>query len=435
MRRTAAVINTSELRDTTYTALLDLFTERQGEGFDWLTKVAERFVTLCAIGLEATSSEAIQETLISQRVVLDSDIILSYLCKAEPDHAASRDLLTAWLEIGGKILVSPVVLEEVAHNAWISDNDFRGTESFLGRLQYQELTRYIKSPFVRTFHTLNAPAPQWQFYIGQYRGNSSGDYSKILALLRQRLKVEVLPAAFDESLKDRIISFIRQLPKSINSDAEHIEDMTYKVERDGRLLASIASARLNNEASGNDSPIVLLSSSVILRRVELTFSTELGHSHLVFNKRAFSYLLASVPQSTLGADTLRRALFEFGSHGRLRSHDRRALRIIRSTGIIDMPWAERTMLRQHLSKAIKTESERRGLSRRKIQDQISSSAVPEMTAAILVETIKNMAIPTSVQKELVASKRRIAELESELAATAGIAKRDRLSAARAAAQR
>jgi hypothetical protein len=205
IRRVVSIISTPDLRDSMYRALLDIFTERQGKGFDWLTRVAERFVTLCSIGLENTSGAAIRETLTTQRVVLDSDIILNYLCKAEPDHAASRDLLTKWIGIGGKILVSPVVLEEVAHNAWISDNDFRSTEAFLGKLKYGELTRYIKSPFVRTFHTLNAPAEQWQIFISQYRGNSPGDYSKILSLLKQRLKVEVLPASFDEGLRDKIV--------------------------------------------------------------------------------------------------------------------------------------------------------------------------------------------------------------------------------------
>jgi hypothetical protein len=38
-------------------------------------------------------------------------------------------------------------------------------------------------------------------YIGQFRGNSDGDYSKIHSILRQRLKVELLPENFDEDLR------------------------------------------------------------------------------------------------------------------------------------------------------------------------------------------------------------------------------------------
>jgi hypothetical protein len=423
MARSVSVIKTVELREATYRALLDIFTERQGDGFTWLTRVAERFVTLCSIGLEDSSGKALRETLTAQRVVLDSDIILNFLCKAEPNHAASKDLLVGWLNIGGKILVSPVVLEEVAHNAWISDNDFKSTQEFIGKLSYFELTRYIKNPFVRTFHTLNAPAEQWPMYIGQYKGNSAGDYTKMLLLLRQRLKVEMLPTTYDETLKDQIIAYIRQLPTSVGSDAEHLEDVTFKIDRDGRLLASIASARTRSDNAGFDDPIVLLSSSGTLRATELKFQEELGNARLVLNKRAFSYLLASVPQSSLGADTLRRALFDFGSHGRLRSHDRKALRIIHSTRMYDMPWAERVTLRQQLSKAIKKEADRRGLTRRQVQEQIANSVVPDMTASIIVEAIQSMAIPTAVERELAESRRRVAELEQELVAREEILKR------------
>ena len=241
MRRAVSVIATNDLRDETYRALLDLFTERQGAAFDWLTRVSERFVALCSLGLEHETGAALRETLTAQRLVLDSDIILDFLCEGEADHSASRDLLVNWISIGGRILVSPIVLEEVAHNAWISEKDFQGTEILLGKLAMWELRRYIRNPFVRTFHSYKAPASKWNAYIGQYRGNSSGDYTKIRSLLREKLKVEDLPAAYDENLSKEISEFIRRLHYRNSSDAEELEDVTYKVERDGRLMASLAS--------------------------------------------------------------------------------------------------------------------------------------------------------------------------------------------------
>lgn len=415
MRRVASAIVTADLQEKTNRALLDLFTERQGRAFDWLTRVSERFVTLCAIGLESTSGEALRETLVSQAVILDSDIILNYLCLAEPDHEASRDLLIGWLKLGGKLLVSPVVLEEVAHNAWISDTDFHHTIDLLGKLQRQELIRHINSPFVRTFHTFKSPAEQWPAFIGQYRGNSSGDYTKILGLLKQRLKVDVLPTSYDDGLKGRIITYLRQLSPSFGSDREHLEDVTYKMERDGRLMATIASARSRDSAESFSLPLLLLTSSSLLRAVENKFREELGEGQLVFNRRAFGYLLASIPQASLGADTLRRALFDFGSHGRLRSHDRKALRIIRATGVYDMPWAERVTLRHMLANAIKVEADRRGLKRNDIQNDIVRDINPERTAAVIVDAVQRMAVQHSVQIELEASKRTIKELEQKLA--------------------
>lgn len=417
MKRVAANIITSDLRNQTYRALLDTFTEREGPAFEWLTRVAERFVTLCTIGLERQSGEAIRETLTSQSVVLDSDIILDYLCTAEPDHKASRDLLVNWLAISGKILVSPIILEEVAHNAWISERDFRETEALLGKLRPWELRRYIQNPFVRTFHSLRAPASRWPMFIGTYRGNSPGDYSKLLTLLRQRLKVEVLPAKYDENLSSQITNFLRRAPSSFSSDDEHLEDVLYKVERDGKFLSSVASARSTAEASGFELPLVILSSSNSLRAAEIRFRDSFGDTRLVLNKRAFSYLLSTVPRVSLGADTLRRALFTFGSYGRLRSDGTKALRLIRASSEVDVPWAERFTLRQELSRVIRREADRRGMSKRELTDDFVEGGLGESAATIIAESIRNLAIPSNTEKELAAARRRIAELESQVAGT------------------
>ncbi|WP_433964590.1 hypothetical protein [Tunturiibacter gelidiferens] len=120
LRKVASIIKTDDLRDVVYRGLLDLFTEREGKAFDWLARVAERFIIICSLGLENTSGEALRQSLTSQRIILDSDIILDFLCKAERDHRTSSDLLRGWLKVGGHILVSPIVLEEVAHHAWHS---------------------------------------------------------------------------------------------------------------------------------------------------------------------------------------------------------------------------------------------------------------------------------------------------------------------------
>jgi hypothetical protein len=415
MRSVVSSISTTDLRNQTYRALLDLFTEREGPVFDWLTRISERFVTLCALGLEHTSGEALRETLTAQKVVLDSDVILDFLCKAEADHEASRDLLINWLNIGGKILVSPIVLEEVAHNAWISDRDFRGTETLLGRLQNWELHRFIKNPFVRTFHFYKSPASKWQLFISQYRGNSPGDYSKILAILRLRLKVEVLPASFDEEISAQISAYLKKDPSTFEPDNEYLEDVVYKVERDGKLLASVAAARVLAESTGLEDPMVILSSSGALRSAELKFEGVFGQTRLVLNKRSFSYILASIPQVSLGADTLRRALFTFGSNGRLKSDGMRAMRLIRATDEVELPWAERFTLRQELSRCLKREADRRGITKKEMEKVFTSGSSPESSAKLIVEAIQELAVPTDTKKELEKAQKKIQELEIRLA--------------------
>lgn len=271
IKRTVSVISTPDLRESVGLAILDMLTERSGAAFDWFTKVAERFVILCSLGLEATSGDEIRQVLRSHQLVLDSDIILSYLCEGETDHRKARDLLSWWLQLGGRLLVSPVVLEEVAYHAWIADRDFQETEYLLGKLEKHELRRYIRSAFVRTYHTLEKTSKRWSIYIGQYCGNSKGDYAKILSILRQRLKVETLPEVYDDKLRERITSYLMSSARDVYKEAEQLEDITYKVDRDGRLMASIATARTSQERTAAGGPIVLLSSSHLLRRAENHF--------------------------------------------------------------------------------------------------------------------------------------------------------------------
>lgn len=415
MKRVAANIQTTELRAEIYQALLDIFTERDGPAFDWLTRVSERFVTLCALGLERESGDAIKEAIISQPMVPDSDIILDYLCKGEPDHNTSRDLLIGWLGIGGTIVVSPIVLEEVAHNAWISERDFRETHMLLGKLKTYELRRYIRNPFVRTFHYFNAPASKWLSFIGQYRGNSPGDYSKILAILRQRLKVSLLPNAPDEILSKRITDYLRKAPTAFQGDEEHLDDVLYKLDRDGKFLASVAVARAKAQEATFESPMVILSSSSALANAELRFRESLGAEKLVFNKRAFTYLMSTIPGVSLGADTLRRALFTFGSHGRLRSDGTKAIRLIRATGEIDLPWAERFTLRQELNRALKSEANKRGISMKNLTIAFVNGSDISMTAGVIADTVRSLAIPSNVEKELSEANKRISDLEATVA--------------------
>jgi hypothetical protein len=305
-------------------------------------------------------------------------------------------------------------LEEVAHNAWISERDFNETETLLGKLASWELRRYIRNPFVRTFHFFKSRASQWGMYIRQYKGNAPGDYTKILSLLRDQLKVEILPATYDDNLSNEISVYLQGLTSRRSSDMEGLEDVAYKIERDGRLMASLASARELAERAGLEEPMLLLSSSAALKAAERAFERVFQGAQLIFNKRAFSYLLSAIPQVGLGAGTLRRALFEFGSHGRLMSSGVRALRLLRSTGEVEFPWAERFTLQRELWQGVKREADRRGITPREMDRQFMEGKSPETTARLIVEAVQQLVVPTKTQEELAQARRRIVELEAKL---------------------
>lgn len=412
-KKTASVVATPDLRDRVERAILDIFLERAGAAFDWLTRIAERFVMLCSLGLESESGDELRRVLTSHQIVLDSDIILSYLCEAEPDHIAARDLLSRWIQIGGRLLVSPVVLEEVAHHAWIANRDFQETEFLLGKLKRYELRRYIRSAFVRTYHSLEKTPSRWPLYIGQFRGNAENDYSKILNILRQRLKVDTLPQNYDDKLRGEITEFLMTLV-SRNGDSEKFEDIGFKIQRDGKLMASIAAARTAQTRAGATGPIVLLSSANTLRKAEKKFQSAFESENVLLSIAALSYLLARIPDAALGADSLRRALFEFGGGAGLRDAERRALRIIRATGEFDIPWAGRILLQQQLGNSIKSEASKRGVHEEQLRRQLATGAEPKTSARLISEALRNMAVETKAAEELAEANRQIDKLELQV---------------------
>jgi hypothetical protein len=170
-RKVKATIGEPQLADDIEQAVLDMFTERTGPAFEWLARACERFVALCALGLESSSAEEVRNVLRRQLLVLDSDILLTLLCESEPDHQTAKDLIARWRQLGGRILVAIPVLAEVATHAWIAEREFKETRFLLGKLRKHELRRYAANAFVRAFHWFaKGPqdAKQWKTFIDQY---------------------------------------------------------------------------------------------------------------------------------------------------------------------------------------------------------------------------------------------------------------------------
>jgi len=54
-----------------------MFMHPSGPAFEWLSRVCERFVALCALGLETHSGDEIRRVLRDYQLVLDTDIVLT----------------------------------------------------------------------------------------------------------------------------------------------------------------------------------------------------------------------------------------------------------------------------------------------------------------------------------------------------------------------
>jgi hypothetical protein len=92
--------------------------------FEWCTDLCACYVTICSLGLDPAAQQAILARLRNIDLILDTDIVLSYLSEGENDHEAIETIVKGWRRIGGQIYVTLPVLEEVSHHAAISKNDF-----------------------------------------------------------------------------------------------------------------------------------------------------------------------------------------------------------------------------------------------------------------------------------------------------------------------
>jgi hypothetical protein len=398
-------------------AVLDMFNEHTGPVFDWLAAVCERFVSLCALGLEASSSDELKHVLRNYQIVLDSDIVLTLLCTGEPEHDAAKSLINAWRRMGGSVRVARPVLEEAAHHAWISDMDFNQTKHLLGRLSTTGRLRYIQNAFVRTFHSVERDAKKWTTYINFFKGRSPEDFSKILRALRANFGVDILEEAQDGETKRQMTKFFldsfatsKGVPASLLNSVE-----VGKAERDGRLMAAISEARTKLGSIGSQEVVVLISSSPRMKKANARFRTMLGDPDAVLSLGAASYLLSLVPEAGLGLASLRHALFEFGENAKLSDDQRIALRIIKGQDEYDLPWAARGMLQQQLSDAISKEARRRGVPPDKVRKRITDPAEgDELPAQLILGAVRAMAIEGSTMAELTKAKHRIEELEQEI---------------------
>jgi hypothetical protein len=398
-------------------AMLDMFNEHTGPVFDWLAAVCERFVALCALGLEATSADELKEVLRSYQIVLDSDILLTLLCQGEPEHEAAKSLINAWRRMGGSVRVAAPVLEEAAHHAWISDIDFNQTRHLLGRLSINDRLRYIQNAFVRTFHSIERDATRWSTYISFFKGRSSEDYAKILRLLRTDFGVDVLEEAQDGDTKGQMTRFfLESFSASKGVPANLLNSVEVgKAERDGRLMAAIAETRTKLGRIGSRDVIVLISSSPRMKKAAMRFRSILGDPDAVLSLGAASYLLSLVPEAGLGLASLRHALFEFGENAKLSDDQRIALRIIKGQDEYDLPWAARGMLQQQLGDAITNEARSRGVSPDDVRQRITQPVEgDELPAQLILECVKNMAIESATEAELNKAKRRIEQLEQQV---------------------
>jgi len=425
--RVAALFQNREQHDEVRQAVFDLFSRKGTPAFEWLTNVCAVFVMMCALGLESQSASELAKILRGMTLLADTDVLLSLLCSAEPNHQEVSRVVAGWRALGGKVSAPVPALEELAYHAWIADGEYVEISDLL-RTMSEEYSEYlIRNAFVRTFRAVArdpASLRQWTDFIDEFRGERKYDFSTVLEMLRGDLFVEPFPdlagefGDAPESFFVRVRRFLlRQAAADHGCATDELDDrIADKVRRDAVLLSTIHLARQKLKASGSLNSIVTVSSALAIRRADNEFRAALGRPAAVLSVAAVAALLALTPGVQMGVGSLKGVLFDLRLAKHLSPAQLFVYRLVARSDQYELPLARRVTLARRLRESVVDEAKKRSLRLGEVEDAILEGKDPDRSANVVKAALDKMAVSPKVADTISAQRARIRDLESQLAA-------------------
>lgn len=374
------------LCDDVAQAVSDLFVQRESRAFKWLTFLCAVFVGLCSLGLEPSSQAQIEKTLSTTDLLLDTDIVISFLALGEPDYDSVNRIVKAWRSMGGRIVVTSSVVREVAYHAWISDAEFSSTASLPSDLDDASAHALIRNAFVRGFVRISRAdrsRKRWNLYIREFRGRSGKDTSKIVGILKEEGLIVLESEEGDQLAEDvaRRIMTLRKAARKPSIDSE--KQLTDKSNRDGEMVAAaVAWVRASDDS---DRCAAIVSSSTVLRRACDELADSLDHRAFVLPLSAVGYLLAFLPRAKISIAGIQQVLFGAGFQDRISDLEQKALRVIAASKEYSLGTSRRGTLKKLVRAGLKKAASLRGRPIDELEGRILSET--EDGEQILTEVV------------------------------------------------
>jgi hypothetical protein len=410
--------NTPDRQKDLAVAVSDAFLEPGSDAFEWLSEVAAVFVCIASLGFIGTSADALKRCISRTILVMDTDVLISFLCEAEPTHAECRAVYTGWRGIGGQLATAPVVLEEVAHHAWIAEMDFDETADLRARGQRRDAYRIITNAFVRSYWKKAEKFSKREFfeYLSEFRGTSERDYRRVQDVIVRDFKFSVIQEVGDgDSLATRVRGFLGEIQATAEKKKDYWED---KSRKDGRLLASAKAWRDRLRSEASDLTTCLLSSSTLLERADRRFRGDIGLPNAVMSVGSAAYLLSLLPTSRMTLAGMRLVLFE-PKRRRFSQVQRLALRALAATSEYSFPFSRRATLLDKLDEALRREARARGVTFHQQENDFLSVKEPDSNARVIAKAVDELAVTTRLEKENEDLRRQLAEVKARLGQAKG----------------
>lgn len=369
-------------------AIMDLFTEREGEAFHWIEGLCCTFIDICSLGLEPNAQEEVALRLKEFEFLLDTDVVLSLLAEGEPNHKAIRAMVKGWKELGGRLYIGEAVLEEAAYHAWISQKEYDATWRELPKMPATEIHHLLDNVFVRTFTKRaggRTERRRWGYYIQGFRGDSKYDFKKILEILKEDYKVEFIDErSIDRDLSNLVAQKIISEKLTDARAAGHAASvLNDKSTRDGRLVALLSYHRQLVGKLDHVSSIIS-SSSALAYGCEVVRAT-LGAPDPIMSPAAIAWLLSLVPGAHISLSSLRGVLFDASLSQRLPPAELLTMRVLEKSEQYEMHWSRRGPLVRAVRNQVATLANQMGQSTQAVRAAMQEEN--EYAAGLLSEVI------------------------------------------------
>lgn len=408
-----------ERRQDLEQAVKDIFSDRNGPAADWLIRVSANFMSACAIGIEVSTSSAINHLFSKTRLVLDTDVVLSLLGHGEPEHDGVQALVDRWRKMGGLVFTSSPVLEEVARHAFIAENDMQQVRSRLPGSP-EDRVHLIGNAFVRSFAELmseeRVTLDQWREFMRQYRGVHEYDTSIVAETLLGDFGVQNLPdfplryADYEREVSQGLVNAAR---RDFGHDSKAID----KAKRDSRLYVGLIAQIEQLRGVDPGSSCLLVSSARRLSDLQRGLG-RIGDEQLVVSIAGALYLLSLLPDVSLGLSAMKAFLFDERRSAFSGDFERTVLRLVSGSSRI-MPFAKRASLMRSLRRKLVTNALQQGEKMRedqtrKAEREAFTAENQNRTIQLLTEALDAVGVESRSERELRAARARIAELETQI---------------------
>jgi hypothetical protein len=399
-------------------SVFDVLHGENEEAFNWLSSLGVVYISLLSLGLDTDASKVIHDHLKQIRLLLDTNVVLDYLCEGERGNKPTVLLLNRWLELGGMLQCPQTVLDETCHHAFNADYEYNRLWRYLHNYTYESALEEINNAFLRAFCAKaqgKYHRSAWAEYMDNFRSSNVSDTSRIEAILSDELKCSKFQDnAADASLVQEIADYIFNYRKNSSRDLTQQEEtqLREKCYRDGILLSSVFTTQDSQIAT-----YTVISSSSAMHNASQYFAQK-GIYFNVLPWNGIAFLMSLLPEARLQLSSLKGAMFDVNIRHRTKPLEQYALNVIRETRQGSYGFSRRTHLARKLDKRLSEVARQEGFSGLDAVKRVKELfAKPyenmEVVAPVLKDVIEEL-YPRDVSAEIAALKKQIAEQQKEI---------------------